>query len=239
MKTLLRKIQNFIRVCFYRGRARYCPICKNYSRKFLNHGVERRKDARCVSCGAVERHRLLWIFLKKKTDFFNNTLQSKMLHIAPEVIFAQRFKDQLGESYLSGDLNDDNAMEKMDITKIDYPDETFDIIYCSHVLEHVQNDLLAMRELFRVLSRDGWAILLVPIVAEKTFEDPAITDPEKRLSTYGHKDHVRNYGLDYVDRLISSGFKVKLYEVTDLVSVEDAKKMGLTSAAGEIYFCTK
>jgi SAM-dependent methyltransferase len=93
------------------------------------------------------------------------------------------------------------AMVRMDITDIQYPKDTFDVIYCSHVLEHVVDDRKAMREFHRVLRPDGWALLLVPITVEKTFEDPSVTDPEERLSVFGQEDHVRCYGPDYVERL--------------------------------------
>ena len=116
------------------------------------------------------------------------------------------------------------------------------MIYCSHVLEHVADDRQAVREFRRILKRDGWAILLVPIVpivAETTFEDPSIFDPVEREKVFGQCDHVRNYGLDYVDRLGDAGFYVEVTRIDDLVSRADAVKMGLTPVAGEIYFCTK
>jgi ubiquinone/menaquinone biosynthesis C-methylase UbiE len=100
------------------------------------------------------------------------------------------------------------AMVKMDITNIQFPDETFDVVYCSHVLEHVPDDRKAMREFYRVLKSNGWAVLLVPIIVEKTFEDPSIDKPKDRLRLFGQSDHVRKYGRDYVDRLRESGFSV-------------------------------
>ena len=128
---------------------------------------------------------------------------------------------------------------KMDIMDIQYPDESFDVIYCSHVLEHVPDDRKAMREFRRVLKRGGWAILLVPITAGKTHEDPSITEPAERLRVFGQEDHVRIYGPDYVDRLREAGFAVTETRVPDLVSPEDAQLMGLTQAAGEIHLCRR
>jgi len=130
-------------------------------------------------------------------------------------------------------------MVKMDITAIQFPSESFGIIYCSHVLEHVPDDKQAMREFCRVLKPDGWAILLVPITADKTFEDASVTDPAERLRLFGQEDHVRRYGPDYMDRLRESGFKVEKTSVADLVSPEDAVRMGLTAASGDIFHCTK
>jgi SAM-dependent methyltransferase len=162
-----------------------------------------------------------------------------MLHVAPELCFEPKLKQSLGENYLTADLFHPRAMIKMDITNIEYPPESFDVIYCSHVLEHVQDDRKAMREFHRTLKSDGWAILNVPINAEQTFEDPTITDPNERLKAFGQEDHVRRYGPDYADRLRESGFKVEIIRVNDLVNGDEANRMGLTPASGEIYFCTK
>jgi predicted SAM-dependent methyltransferase len=162
-----------------------------------------------------------------------------MLHVAPEPCFEPRFKKSLGDHYLSADLLDPQAMVKMDITDIQYADQSFDVIYCSHVLEHVPDDKKAMREFFRILKNDGWAILLVPITGEETFEDPSIVNPEERLKAFGQEDHVRIYGRDYVDRLRESGFNVEIIRVEDMVDKNDAARMGFTAASGEVFYCTK
>jgi SAM-dependent methyltransferase len=192
----------------------------------------------CVHCGALERHRFVWLYLNRKTDLFDGRTK-RMLHVAPERCFEYRLKECLGGSYVTSDLLDPRAMVKMDITDIQYPDESFDVIYCSHVLEHVQDDKRAMREFYRVLKEDGWAILLVPITADMNFEDPSIVNPLERLKVFGQEDHVRRYGPDYVDRLHEAGFKVTITRVSDLFEKDNVILMGLTSASGEIYYCTK
>ena len=140
---------------------------------------------------------------------------------------------------MTADLFNPKAMVKMDITDIKYPAQSFDVIYCSHVLEHVPDDRKAMREFHRVLKDSGWAILLVPITAEKTFEDPTVKTPEDRLRVYGQVDHVRRYGPDFVDRLRECDFKVKTVTPRDLFTPEEIVRMGLSPADREIYFCTK
>src|SRR5205823_10364596 len=130
-------------------------------------------------------------------------------------------------------------MVAMDITAIQFPDESFDVIYCSHVLEHVPDDRRAMREFHRVLKTGGWAILLVPITAERTVEDPSVLDPAERLRLFGQEDHVRRYGPDYTDRLREAGFEVAEVAVTDLVNAADARRMGLLQATGVIHHCWK
>ena len=162
-----------------------------------------------------------------------------MLHIAPEIFFEPRLRKKLKDNYLTADLFDPRAMIKMDITKIKFPDESFEVIYCSHVLEHVEEDKKAIGELYRVLKKNGWAILLVPIVCDKTFEDFSICDPMERLKIYGHKEHVRNYGKDYVDRLREKGFKVEVITKNELLQNDEIIKLGLSSHNSEIYYCTK
>lgn len=239
-KEPLRQIRDAIRAVPYLGTGRLCPVCESPSRRFRPFGVVPRAEAQCVHCGALERHRFLWLYLKRKTDLFDGRAR-QMLHVAPEACFESRFKQQLGGGYLTADLFKPGAMVKMDITDIKYANESFDVIYCSHVLEHVHDDRRAMREFFRVLKADGWAILLVPITSASTFEDPSITDPKQRVQAFGQEDHVRRYGPDYVDRLRAAGFTVRISRVSDVASGDEAARMGLSPAAatGEIYFCTK
>lgn len=204
----------------------------------MPYGIVPRKEAQCVHCGALERHRMLWLFLKKNTDLFDGKTR-KMLHVAPEPCFESIFRDQLGSNYLTADLLNPKAMVKMDISDIKYPDESFDVIYCSHVLEHVPDDKKAMKEFFRVLKNSGWAILNVPITREKTFEDASIVDPKERLKVFGQEDHVRRYGPDYVERLRDTGFTVKISERSDVADGDESVRMGLTPSSGLIYYCTK
>ncbi|QQE87186.1 class I SAM-dependent methyltransferase [Azotobacter chroococcum] len=237
-KTPLRRTRNIIKALSHYRKGRYCPVCGKSSRRFKPFGRAVREDAQCAHCGALERHRFVWLFFQKNTNIFDDK-PKKILHVAPEPCFESIFKDRLGSNYLTADLFNPRAMIKMDICDIQYPDRSFDVIYCSHVLEHVLDDKRAMRELFRVLNSNGWAILNVPISSEKTFEDPLIVDPKERLKAFGQEDHVRHYGPDYVERLRDSGFTVEITKVADLASSDDAVRMGLTQASGEIYYCTK
>jgi SAM-dependent methyltransferase len=163
LKKPLRKVRQFILSLKYAGSGRHCPVCNQNSRVFGKFGIIPREDAQCMHCGSVERHRLVWLHFKRKTNLFNEQ-SLKMLHVAPEVIFEKYLKHQLGDNYLTADLFNPSAMVKMDITDIQYPDESFDVIYCSHVLEHVPDDRKAMKEFLRVLKPNGWAVLLVPIM---------------------------------------------------------------------------
>lgn len=220
-----------------RGKNRFCPMCEKHSNKFLDYGFPTREEVMCPHCSSLERHRLLWLFLKQRTDLFSRT-SGKMLHVAPEQCLRDHFSQQFGGDYLTADLMAPDVDFTMDIQDIVFPDETFDIIYCSHVLEHVDDDRKAMREFLRVLKKDGWAILLVPITADVTYEDSSITDPDERLKHFGQSDHVRRYGPDYLDRLVEAGFTVEHAGVSDLASPELADQARL-SDNNTIYFCTK
>jgi SAM-dependent methyltransferase len=221
----------------YFGQARYCPVCDNGARRFLPHGVVKRPEARCPMCGALERHRLMWLFFQRRTNLLDGT-PKRMLHVAPEVGFQTKLTRAAGLDYLSADLLDPDVMVKMDITDIQYPDASFDVIYCSHVLEHVPDDRKAIREFHRVLRPTGWAVIQVPITAEETFEDPTITDPAERERLFGQHDHVRRYGPDYLDRLREAGFRVELVPVPDVATQAEVAQMGLP-VAEEIFLCRR
>jgi Methyltransferase domain len=222
---------------WYRGRGRWCPVCGQSFRRFRPGGTHPRPDAKCPRCGALERHRFVWMYFDRLTNLFDG-LPKRVLHVAPEQCFEPRLKKRLGAGYLTADLRDPHVMERMDITSIRYPDETFDVIYCSHVLEHVHDDLQAMREFHRVLKQNGWAVLLVPINPGKTFEDPAVVKPADRLRVFGQVDHVRRYGTDYADRLRQAGFAVDVTPVSQLIQGEEAVRLGV-ARAGDIYRCRK
>lgn len=215
---------------------RFCPVCEKHSRRFKPFGVLNRAEARCPACGALERHRLVWLYLNRRTRLFQQELKGTMLHVAPESILESKFRRLLGKHYLTADFMDPKADVKMDIMNIEYPDHSFEVIYCSHVLEHVPDDRQAMREFKRVLQPDGWAILLVPITADKTFEDPSIEDPKERLRLFGQADHVRRYGPDYAERLREAGFEVECIRPCDFLAPAEIAEMAI-NAAGDIYFC--
>jgi len=237
-KQTLGHVRDFVNNILYWGTERYCPICEKSSRKFRDYGIVPRKDAQCIHCGALERHRLIWLFFTRKSNLFDNK-PKKVLHVAPEKFFVKRLKDYIGSGYITADLSDPQAMLKMDITDIQYPDEFFDVIYCSHVIEHILDDRRALREFYRVLRSDGWAVLLVPITSDKTFEDPLVIDPSERLSLFGQEDHVRRYGPDYIDRLRETGFRVQVIKPSDFLNYDEIVSMGITIASGDIYFCRK
>ncbi len=171
--------------------------------------ITSRANALCPNCLSLERHRLIWLFLERKTDFFTRPL--RMLHVAPELCFMKRFEKIKTLDYITGDIESPLAKVKMDIHQIPFPENSFDVIFCNHVLEHVQDDKLAVREIKRVLKPGGWAILQIPFfppIPEHTFEDWTVRTPKDRERVFGQDDHVRLFGHDYPRRLAESGMTV-------------------------------
>lgn len=221
------------------GRSRYCCICNSRVRLFLAHGPgsRQRKDIMCPVCLAHSRHRLVWYYLATHTTLLKNGL-TKLLHFAPEAALTNKFKDQPGLEYLSADLDSSHAMVKMDITQLACPDDCFDIIYCSHVLEHVFEDRRAMKELFRVLRPGGRALIQVPFSLRGTLEDRSVTDPAERERLYWQRDHVRLYGPDIEHRLAEAGFEVEKLFGADLLSPDRCEELGIDNSE-PLFVCTK
>ena len=223
-----------------RGNNVTCPIANRSYSKFLPYGrVNPRPNALCPDSLSLERHRLIWLYLKEKTNFFKEKLY--FLHIAPEQCFMKAFKEQHQEGYITADLESPLAKIKMDVHDIPFDENTFDVAMCNHVMEHVEDDIKAMSEIYRVLKPGGWAIIQIPFfspVGTVTYEDKNITDPKERESVYGQDDHVRLYGTDYPDRLRQAGFTVKEDRFIDELGPELIKKYALPRNE-TIYFCTK
>ncbi len=204
-----------------------CPICNAKLKSFLPFGVNlpvliekqvvglgHREKAQCPVCYSLDRDRLQYLYLQQKTNLFSDS--NLLLHIAPEYSLEQVFANSPLIHYLSADIEPDRAMIKMDITKIQYPEESFDVVICNHVFDHIQHDTLAMSELYRVLVPGGWAVLQVPIslTLDQTYEDMRLTSIWEREVSFGEDDHVRIYAMDYVGRLENVGFEVELFDWT-------------------------
>ena len=218
---------------FLKGNKFTDPIDGKSFRKFLPYGYgKQRGNVLSPSTLSLERHRLLWLYLKNETNFF--TAPKKVLHFAPEQAFYKRFRNQKNLEYVTTDLNSPLADVKADICNLPFQDNEFDVILCNHVLEHIPDDTKAMQELFRILKPGGMGIFQIPqdLLREKTFEDNSITDRKQRAEIFGQYDHVRIYGRDYFDKLRSVGFEVIEEGYTTKISPDLADKYRL--AEGEI-----
>lgn len=253
IKTIIKKITpvKFQNIIFkfndnlrHIGNDVQCPICQSRYKIFRPYGLN--KNIGCPKCGSHQRHRLLWKYFKEKNQIPDKK-SIKILHFAPERFFYDLFSKTNNIEYFPVDLfpeiynyNGKIKIIKVDITNIPFENNYFDIIICNHVLEHIPNDHLAMSELFRVLKKDGFSILQVPVDynREKTYEDFKITDPKQREIAFGQTDHVRWYGRDYTERLKIAGFKVFEDDFIDTFNDKDKFKYGLMK--GEIiYKCVK
>lgn len=231
----------FLRIIaiFYYGNNVKCPIDGRTYRNFLPYGrLESRPNALCPSSLSLERHRLMWLYLKEKTDFFSTSI--KLLHIAPELCFMKIFEGLPNIDYITADIESPLAKVKMDVHEIPFDANSFDVVFCNHVMEHVENDLKAMSEIYRVLKPGGWAIIQSPVYKDlkQTIEDPTITDPAEKERVYGQNDHMRKYGRDYGQRLRSAGFKVKEDDYLNELSEETRRRYALPKDE-IIYFCVK
>jgi len=218
---------------FLQGHNFIDPIDGKSFKSFLPYGYgKQRNNVLSPSTLSLERHRLLWLYLKNETNFF--TAKLKVLHFAPEQAFHKRFKNMKNLDYTTTDLNSPLADVKADICNLPFKDNSFDVILCNHVLEHIPNDTKAMQELYRVLKVDGMGIFQIPqdLNRDTTFEDNTITDKKERAKIFGQYDHVRIYGRDYFNKLRKIGFKVKEIDYTSNLSEENINKYCL--AKGEI-----
>lgn len=232
-RTLLTRISILVKpliILYLKGNQYTDPIDGKSFRKFIPYGYNRvRKNALSPSTYSLERHRMLWLYLKNETNVFSKKI--KLLHFAPEAAFHEIFKKSNNISYDTIDLNSPLAKIKADICNLPLEDNTYDFILCNHVLEHINDDIKAMSELYRVLKKGGIGIFQIPIDInrDKTFEDSSIKDPKERNKVFGQYDHVRIYGMDYYDRLRSVGFSVEQIKYADNLTKDEIKKYCLNS----------
>ena len=213
---------------FYRGSQFTDPINGKSYRKFLPYGYEVQRDnALAPGTLSLERHRLLWLYLKNETDFFTKNL--KVLHVAPEQCFYKLFRNQQNLEYTTTDLESPLADVKADICDLPFEDNSFDVVFCNHVLEHIPDDQKAMSELYRILKPGGWGIFQIPqdISRASTYEDFTITEPEERKKHFGQYDHVRLYGMDYFSRLEAVGFQVSQVKYSEKIGAKLSTKYAL------------
>jgi SAM-dependent methyltransferase len=211
------------------GKGVECPLCGARYRRFMPYGyVSVRHNALCPNCLALERHRLLWLWLTRETDLLQTA--PSFLHVAPEVCLSRKFEKIFPpEKYITLDLESPLAKVHADVQALPFADETFDVVFCNHVLEHVEDDLRAMREMHRVTKRGGWGVMLSPVDEGRaaTFEDDTVTDPAERTRIFGQYDHRRIYGRDYADRLRRAGWQVEEIDYLATLPPEERKLYAL------------
>ena len=228
----------------YLGKGKQCPLCGCQRRKFLPYGyVTPRENALCPNCLSLERHRLLWLWLVRESDIGRGAMAlPKMLHIAPEVALMRKFRKMYASTpdrYVTADLESPLADMHFDVQQIPLEAESFDAVICNHIMEHVEDDHKALRELYRIMRRGGWGVILSPVdlEREKTFEDDTITDPAERTRIFGQYDHRRIYGRDYAARLREAGFEV--YDIDYKNELSKAEQELYALPADHLYIVCK
>ncbi len=241
----------------YVGNRYECPICEHHFRKMLPGGFDLpvlkekkivgggyRENDVCPYCLSTDRDRMIFLYLKYETDLLSK--ENRLLHIAPEPALYKKFKkagklDYLPATKYAEGFYYGHQILSVDLLDLSFDEAQFDWVICNHVLEHIPEDRKAMKEIFRVLKPGGHAILQVPYspILKETFEDFSITNASEREKYFGQFDHVRIYGLDYVERLKSVGFQVSaLDQKNDFVHVKELKRYA-TNQNEKLFLCVK
>jgi len=231
---------NKIAPLIYGGNTYEDPIDGRTYRKLLPYGaLKMRENVLAPGSLSLERHRLLWLFLKQKTNFFTAP-NLEVLHIAPEQCFYHLFRKQANLQYLTGDIESPLADIHFDLHHAPFEDNKFDVVFCNHVLEHVDDYMQCMRELYRIMKPGGWGVFQVPMDYDRaeTYEDKSITSEEDRLIHYWQKDHVRLFGNDYPEHLRKAGFVVEEVHLQKEIGAELAKRYCLPDRE-PIFVCRK
>lgn len=186
-----------------------CPVCGGFCRDFRPFGLGGRRNARCPACGSLERHRFLWLHLRDRLRL--TVRRARVLHVAPEPCIRRALTGNPALRYVSVDRFDTTADRTADLKNLPFAAGAFDFVLCSHVLEHIRDDRAAIREMVRVLTPGGRAVVMVPIDMNlpETYEDPSIDTAAGRHRAFGHPYHVRVCGADYPRRLGESGLDVR------------------------------
>ena len=240
VETRLRRLRNRAAPLLYAGDAMHCPVCDRSFRKFRAAGrkQERRANAVCPFCGARERDRLAHLFLQDAA--WQDSAGGPILHIAPEACLAPRLRELADGRYICADLLRNDVDERFDIMAIPHPEATFQGVYCSHVLQDVQDDVRALAECFRVLKPGGWAIVNVPVKGRATIDHRDAPLNPRRAGDPRPAEHLRTYGADFAERMASVGFAMRVIDAADLAKAEEQRRFGIAdAAAGSIYCGTR
>lgn len=240
MRLTVRHALYRFRGLLHAGNAVECPCCGGHFNRFLvwdphDPGDENRV---CPGCNSQSRHRMIMLYLRNETDIF--VAKARVLHIAPEHFLVKQLVKNKSLDYVTADLCSPYAEEKIDVTDIPFPENSFDIVICLHVLEHIVDDAKAMAEICRVLKAGGWALVQVPIrySSDATIEDPSIMTKEKRKRAFGQEDHVRICGTDYFTRLENAGLQVSVVDYAGRFDEKEKRRHGLMNRE-DFYLCKK
>lgn len=225
-----------------------CNICKNKVGRFIPYKNNKNSlltlpkvldvigsdtvNFECPWCGAHDRERHLFMYMQT-TGFFDNLSSMRVLHFAPERRLAKLITAEKPIQYIKCDLHPNMPdIQPVDMLAIPYPDKYFNLVIANHVLEHVADDILALKEIYRILKPGGHVILQTPFspLLHTTWSDNGVITDQARLIAYGQADHVRLFGRDILDRFSSTGLTSKVQQHKDLLSINDSKQYGVNTA---------
>ena len=249
---ILKGLKHRVTLFLHKGDKYICPLCNYSSKDLADIGLDipvltekqviggSRRAGGCYKCGSSDRERLIYVYLREEVKIFTSGKIKSIFHVTPEQNLSRKLLEFGFDEYVCSELFMEGRTypkhyQNINVLDIPYGDNTFDLVLCNHVLEHIPTDLIAMEELRRVLKKDGLAILQVPISnnSATTFEDFFVTDPEQRKNVFGQMNHVRIYGQDYTARLEKSGFSVTRINIS-----KEYPRYGLNEAE-DLFVCKK
>lgn len=237
VRTALKSAMRTIQVATHAGDRVVCPICEGQFSSFLTrHG---HSNAQCPGCRSLVRHRSLWLYLRDVVRI--GECPTRVLHLAPERGIERRLRELPVVDYISADLDASLASERVDVVDMPYADASFDLVICSHVLEHVVDDRAAIGEMYRVLRPGHMAIIILPIRSARTEEyidpspTPAHADGYRRSARH---EHVRAIGADYPDRLRAVGFDVDVIDYAASMPDPEQARFGIEPGQ-PFYVCSR
>lgn len=221
LKALARQGRSRIEPILYTGDRVACNLCGSTARSWLRG----RPNGRCPTCRCPTRTRTLWWYLQHQ---ISERTALRVIHFAPERMLEQKLRPWGTRSYQTADLRGDHVDVQADLQRLPFPDASYDLVICSHVLEHVPDDRAAMRELARICAPTGRVLIMVPLDPSRpTQEDLGPLSPEERKRRFGEIDHLREYGSDLVERLTSAGLTIRVFEPVRDIPPAERERLGL------------
>jgi len=226
---IIYKYLRFFRLFFLRGNNFFCPICKFKASKFLPYGKDYeaikkykivgmgfRQNAICPNCFSKDRERLSYLFLEKLINEKSINYSSKIIHFSPEISLEKNFFRKYFSNYFTADIIKNKSDFIIDLQNFNFKEKNFDLVICNHVLEHIENDIKALENIYSILKPGGIAILQAPLstIIDVDFKkEDAISDID-RLNFYGQSDHVRIYSeKNYLQKIKNIGFNLNINEM--------------------------
>jgi len=228
---IIYKYLRFLRLFFYKGNNFFCPICKFKASKFLPYGKDYeaikkfeiigmgfRKNAICPNCFSKDRERLSYLFLQKLISEKSINYSSKIIHFSPESSLERNFFRKNFSNYFTADIIKNKSDFIIDLQNFNFEEKNFDLVICNHVLEHIEDDNIALKNIYSIIKPGGLAILQTPLskIIDEDYTNPSVKTDNDRLNFYGQEDHVRIYSKkSLIQKIKKVGFEIKILQLED------------------------